>query len=519
MVNPLVVDPEGALGGEIDGQAVLGEDGKVIRGNHFRDTVVDFGVNVIGSASQNDATGVIFCHPLQGFLPLCTNVGLGALLFFPRTVDGGADFLPVDAPFFLAQGSQSVGGDFLAGKGEEGADVADFAVCDGFHVVFQILRVGDHDGAVVMILRAGGLLMLVEHAGVENGLDALVNEPLDVTVGEFGGVALGFRGDGLHAQLVNFSVGLGGENHPKAQFPEECCPEGVVFVHIQHSGNADDAPGGIFQRGIVEHPLQLIGHHVGAFPPGAGAAQTLFAAVAGDVAASAGEFVDGQHTPVGAAAAASGGGGVGQIQNVVQGKGSAFLTVIAFPRHQRRAKGTHDAGNIGAGGLHAGNLLKGAKHRLIVERAALHHDVSAKVGGVGQLDDLVKGVFYDGVGKSRRNILHRGALFLRLLDVGIHEHGAAGAEINGIFGEQCLFGKPFCAVAKGIGKVLDEGAAPGGAGFVQQNSVHAAVFQLDALHILSANVQHTVHLRVKKRGGGAVGDGLHLAFVQAEGGF
>ena len=170
-----------------------------------------------------------------------------------------------------------------------------------------------------MILRAGGLLMLVEHAGVENGLDAFVNEPLDVAVGEFGGVALGFRGDGLHAQLVNFSVGLGGEDYPEAQFPEECCPEGVVFVHIQHSGNADDAPAGIFQRGIVKHPLQLIGHHVGAFPPGAGAAQTLFTTVAGDMAASAGEFVDGQHTPVGAAAAAGGGGGVGQIQDVVQG--------------------------------------------------------------------------------------------------------------------------------------------------------------------------------------------------------
>ena len=123
-----------------------------------------------------------------------------------------------------------------------------------------------------MILRAGGFLMLIEYAGMENGLDAFIDKPLHMAVGEFGGVALGFRGDGLHAQLVNFSVGHGGENHPKAQFPEECCPEGVIFVHIQHSGNADDAPGGIFQRGIVEHPLQLIGRHVRAFPPGAGAA-------------------------------------------------------------------------------------------------------------------------------------------------------------------------------------------------------------------------------------------------------
>ena len=140
----------------------------------------------------------------------------------------------------------------------------------------------------------------------------------------------------------------------------------------------------------------------------------------------------------------------------------------------------------------------------------------AKVGGVGQLDDLVKGILDDGVGKSRRNILHRGALFLRLLDVGIHEHGAAGAKIDGIFGKQRFLGKSLGAVAQGIGEVFDEGAAAGGAGFVQQNSVHAAVFQLDALHILPADVQHAVHLRVKKRGGGAVGDGFHLALVQTE---
>ena len=272
MVDPLVVDPEGAFGGEIDGQTVLGEDGEIVGGNHFRNAVVDFGVNVIGSASQNDAPCVIVRHPLQGFLPLRPDVGLGVLLFRPRIMDSGADFLTVNAPLFLAQGSQPVGGDFLAGKGQEGTDVVDFAVGHGFHVVFQILRVGDHDGAVVMILRAGGLLMLIEYAGVEDGLDALVDEPLHMAVGELGGVALGFRGDGLHAKLIDFPAGLGGEDYPEAQFPEECRPEGVIFVHIQHSGNADDAPAGIFQRGIVEHPLQLIGHHVGAFPPGAGAA-------------------------------------------------------------------------------------------------------------------------------------------------------------------------------------------------------------------------------------------------------
>ena len=43
--------------------------------------------------------------------------------------------------------------------------------------------------------------------------------------------------------------------------------------------------------------------------------------------------------------------------------------------------------------------------------------------------------------------------------------------------------------------------------------------EADALHILTADVQHTVHFRIKKRSGGAVGNGLDLAFIEVEGGF
>ena len=41
--------------------------------------------------------------------------------------------------------------------------------------------------------------------------------------------------------------------------------------------------------------------------------------------------------------------------------------------------------------------------------------------------------------------------------------------------------------------------------------------QLDALHVLPADVQHAVHLRIKEGGGGAVSDGLDLALVEREG--
>ena len=84
----------------------------------------------------------------------------------------------------LHRAASRSGGDFLAGKGEEGADVADFVQsATASTLFFRFSGIGDHDGAVVVILRAGGLLMLVEHAGVENGLDALVDQPLHMAVG------------------------------------------------------------------------------------------------------------------------------------------------------------------------------------------------------------------------------------------------------------------------------------------------------------------------------------------------
>ena len=73
-------------------------------------------------------------------------------------------------------------------------------------------------------------------------MNPLVDQPLDMAVGQLCRVAFGFRGNGFHAQLVDLPVGEGGKHHPEAQFPEEGGPEGIVFIHIQHSGNANGAP-------------------------------------------------------------------------------------------------------------------------------------------------------------------------------------------------------------------------------------------------------------------------------------
>ena len=80
-------------------------------------------------------------------------------------------------------------------------------------------------------------------------------------------------------------------------------------------------------------------------------------------------------------------------------------------------------------------------------------------------------------------------------------------------------GEVFHAVVQGFCKCLDERTASRGAGLIELNAVHGLVLDLDAFHILAADVQDAVHIRLEKCGRIVVGDGLYLAFVQHERGF
>ena len=42
----------------------------------------------------------------------------------------------------------------------------------------------------------------------------------------------------------------------------------------------------------------------------------------------------------------------------------------------------------------------------------------------------------------------------------------------------------------------------------------APIFNLDAFHVLAADVQDTVHVRIKEGSRVVMGDGLHLALIQ-----
>ena len=235
--------------------------------------------------------------------------------------------------------------------------------------------------------------------------------------------------------------------------------------------------------------------------------------------ATPGEGVYRKQTVVLTATAMTCFGGVLQIQQFLPGEQTSGLTGVMCARNQRGTERTHDPGNVGTDDLNPGNLFKSAQYGFVVEGTPLNNDVGPELRGIGELDDLVESVLDDGICQSRGDILNRGAFLLRLLDIGIHEDGAAGAEIHRVFSKERLPGKALSCIAQGIGKVFQERTAAGAAGFVEQDVIDGTMAEADALHILTTDVQHTVHLRIKERCGGAVGNGLNLAFIEVEGGF
>ena len=87
-----------------------------------------------------------------------------------------------------------------------------------------------------------------------------------------------------------------------------------------------------------------------------------------------------------------------------------------------------------------------------------------------------------------------------------------------MFGKKSRLCEILHTVIQRFCKGFDEGAAAGGAGLVQLHTVHRAVFDLDALHVLSADIQDAVHLRIEESGGMIMGYRFHLTVVQQESG-
>ena len=189
-----------------------------------------------------------------------------------------------------------------------------------------------------------------------------------------------------------------------------------------------------------------------------------------------------------------------------------------FHAVQRRAVGSHEARDVGADDLHPHLLFKGPENGFVIERAPLDHHMAAQFLRRGGPDHFIDGVFHHGDGQTRGDVLYGCAVLLGLLHTGIHKHGAPAAQVHGAVGKQAQLCEVLHIVAQRLSEGLQKAAAAGRTGFVEENVADGAVFDLEALHVLTADVDDEVHIRHKMLGGGKVGHGLHHAEIRVEGG-
>ena len=515
MVGPLVQD-----GGLelllVPADGVLADDGSALPDDELVNTVVDLRVNVVGAARQhNDAAA--FPAGLRNDLGalVAQLLHVAGVLVVGR-INGFVHGLPVQPREIMVQRLLEFLVEILAALEIE-VIVDELRRLQLGAVALEHLGIVGHDGAVIMVV-AQVLVQVVAHAGVEDRVHALLTQPVNVTVAQLGREAGRVAGDRRLTALVQLAVGEGADDDLKAEAAEQRVPERQKLVHIQAERDADLAAavrGGCCLAVAVQQ-LELVGVEVQVLVVGL-AGHGLVAPVAGDKALAIGKNVDGQLAVVAAPLTLHGVDLLAEMLQLQLGQhGAAGVRACLGLAVQGRAVSAHQARNVGTDDVDAHLLLKGAEHSLIVEGAALYHDVAAQLLGAGRADDLVQRVLDDGDGQTGADIFNRGTVLLRLLDRRVHKHGAAAAKVNGLVGKQAQRGKLLDVVAQRLGERLQKAAAAGGAGFVQEDVADRTVLNFEALHVLTADVDDEIHVGQKVLGGGKVRDSLDKTAVTVE---
>ena len=341
-----------------------------------------------------------------------------------------------------------------------------------------------------------------------------------MAVAHLGRIAHALGRHGLDARLVGLLARLVGQLHAKAQARKERVPEGVVLVHVERTGDADGAARGLVgtQDLAVKEQLVFLFKEVGGLGLLLFVAGTLLAAVTGNEAPAAAKIVDGELAVVGATAAADVFLRHGEVRDVLGGKnGRGAVGAGAIAGEQGRTVGAHAAGDVGTHGMNAGELLKRAQRGIGHKGAALDDHLAADLLGVAQLNDLEQGILDDGIGQAGRDVAHRGAFLLCLLDARIHKDRAATAQIDRSLGMDGGIGERTHVHVHRHGKTLDKAAAARRASLVEHDVLNHAVLDAQALHVLAADVQDKLDTGQECLGAAQMRNGLNLAGIGLEG--
>ena len=297
-------------------------------------------------------------------------------------------------------------------------------------------------------------------------------------------------------------------------------PEGVVLVHVECARDADGAARGFVgaQHLAVKEQLVFLFKEVGGLGLLLFVAGTLLAAVTGNEAPAAAKIVDGELAVVGATAAADVFLRHGEVRDVLGGKnGRSAVGAGTIAGEQGRTVGAHAAGDVGTHGMNAGELLKRAQRGVGHKGAALDDHLAADLLGVAQLNDLEQGILDDGIGQAGRDVAHRGAFLLCLLDARIHKDRATAAQVDGGLGMDGGIGERTHVHVHRHGETLDKAATARRASLVEHDVLDDAVLDAQALHILPADVQDKLDAGQECLGAAQMRNGLNLAGIGLEG--
>ena len=534
VVHPLVDDANRTLGLHQMRERILGKDRKAKARDKLRKGVVDLGVVVVRTAGEYDAVAAVVLDPLKGLLAHGLDILVETRIGLKGSVDGGIDLGARDLGTAHATATglrigHTVNGEHLVQTalelglvviGHKRVQELDVLLADLVDVERQRRGVAHDDGTVIAVASGRILLALPAHARHPNEVDIAVDEVHHMAVAHLGRIAHALGRHGLDARLVGLFARLVGQLHAKAQARKERVPEGVVLVHVECARDTHGAARGIVgaQHLAVKEQLVFLFEEVGGLGLLLFVAGALLAAVAGDKAPAAAKIVDGKLAVVRATAAADMLLRHGKVRDVLGRKdGRGAVDAGAIAGEQGRTVSAHTAGDVGTHGVNTGELLKRTQRGVGHKGAALNDHLTADLLGVAQLNNLEQSVLDDGIGQAGRDVAHRGAFLLRLLNARVHKDRAAAAQVDRGLGMDGGVGERAHVHVHRDGEALDKATATRRAGLVEHDVLDNAVLDAQALHVLAANVQNKLDAGQERLGAAQVRDGLDLAGVGLEG--
>ena len=515
MVGPLVQHTGGELLHPV-GDAVLGNHRSPVAGDQVVDAVVDLRVYMVGAACQHNNALTLTARLVNDLTALYPDLCHVRFVLRVGSIGCGLHLPLGDAAKVLGQHLLCHLVHKILGTVDAHIIIDELFAFQLRAVACQNLRVVGHHRAVIMVV-AQALVHIVGQAGVEDGVQLHLAQRLDVAVAQLCREAGGIAGDGSLSGQIQPAGGHRAGVHRKAKARPEGVPEGQQLVEAQTHRDTDrTALAG--HRLVAGQQLLLVGVQVQAVVL-AFAGNGLIAAVARDELAAIGKGVDGQLAMVAAAAALDADHLLCkffQFLLVHHGRGGLVVFMALAQAVQGSAVSAHQTGNVRPDDLHAHLFFKGTEHGFIIKGTALYHDLAAQLFRAGSADHLVQRVLDHADGQACGDILDAGTVLLRLLDRAVHEHSAAAAQVHRAVCEQTQRGKLLDVIAQCLRKGLQKAAAAGGAGLVQEDVADGAVLDLEALHVLPADVNDEVHVRHKVLGSGKMRHRFHQTVITAE---